>query len=63
MTIWEIQKDLWARGYAVILVSPDKLAGLHPTDAEATAWDSEEQADARRDEEVTEYFQQQGESK
>ena len=47
MTIWEIQKDLWARGYAVILVSPDKLAGLHPTDAEATAWDAIDAAIAK----------------
>lgn len=36
--IVQATQTLRAHGYAVILVSPETLEGVHPTDAEEVAW-------------------------
>ena len=41
-------------GYAVILVSPEALSGLHPTDAEDAAWAAIDSAIERYEELIRE---------
>ena len=51
VTIEEIWKELRKRGCAVIIVQPDTLKDLHPTDAEEVAWFAIERELERREEE------------
>jgi hypothetical protein len=48
MTIFEIMQSLRAQGYAVLLISPETLSGVHPTDAEEAAWAAIDAAVARQ---------------
>jgi len=38
MELKDVMRTLRAQGYAVVLVSPDALEGVHPSDAEDAAW-------------------------